>query len=300
MIKIENLSKSFGSKQVLKNLNLTINDNSIFGLIGINGAGKSTLLRLLANVYDKDSGSILYDDSDLSNIEVRRQIFFLSDDPHSDENKNIKELLEFYQTFYTFEESKFFEYLKSFKITENFNYKYASLKKFSKGMKRQVYICLALAIAPKYLFLDEAFDGLDPLARLTFKRLVLKLLEEKEMTIIISSHSLRELEDICDCYGLLDNGIIESSGKIEDDLNKYYKYQLAFDYEINENIFSSLNVVSYNKVGRVIRIICQGEEEFIENILSNLNPILFEKLPIDFEELFVIKVEKAGYLKNEK
>lgn len=300
MIKIENLSKSFGSKQVLKNLTLTIKDNSIFGLIGINGAGKSTLLRILANVYDSDSGSVLFDGNILNSIDTKKQIFFLPDDPYFEENKNIKDMLEFYQTFYEFDRNKFYEYLKAFKITSNENYYLANFKKFSKGMKRQVYVCLALAIAPKYLFLDEAFDGLDPLARLTFKRLILKIMEDNDMTVIISSHSLRELEDICDSYGLLDGGIIESSGTIEDDLNKYYKYQLAFDKEVDLNIFSALNYVSLNKVGRIVQIICQGEQELIETLINSLNPILIDKLPIDFEELFVIKVEKAGYLRNEK
>lgn len=112
-------------------------------------------------------------------------------------------------------------------------------------MKRQLYICVALAIAPKYLLLDEAFDGLDPLARLTFKKIVLKRMEEKPMTIIISSHSLRELEDICDCFGLLNNGKIESSGSIEENLNQYYKYQIAFKEDIDLNqIKQNIKVIS--------------------------------------------------------
>lgn len=300
MIKINNLFKSFDKKEVLKNLNLTIADNTIFGLIGINGSGKSTLLRILSNVYDQDFGEVLYDNVDKQDLDVRKDIFLLADNPHSEVCKNINDLLDFYSTFYDINKDLFFEYLKQFKFDTNEINTKANINKFSKGMQRQVYLCLALAIAPKYLFLDEAFDGLDPLARLTFKKIILKLMEENNMTIIISSHSLRELEDICDCYGLLDNGVIESSGDIESNLNQYHKYQIAFVEEVDKELFKHLNVVSYEKIGRVIQIVCVGEEEEVKTALNNLNPIILDKLPIDFEELFIIKVKKEGYINDEK
>ena len=300
MIKIDNLSKSFGKKQVLKNLNLTINDNSIFGLIGINGAGKSTLFRLLSNVYDADEGYIYYDNEKSSSLNARKDIFFLADNPHSEVNKTIEEVLDFYSVFYELNKEMFYQFLNEFNFDKNVLNTKSSINKFSKGMQRQVYLCVALSIAPKYLFLDEAFDGLDPLARLTFKKIILSLMEQKDMTIIISSHSLRELEDICDCYGLLDGGVIESSGDIESSLNQYHKYQIAFNEEFNENNLNHLNIVSFEKVGRVIQIVCLGEEQQIENTLNLLNPIIIDKLPIDFEELFILKVKKEGYINYEK
>ncbi len=301
MIQIKGLIKDFGKKRVLDNLNLQIKDNSIFGLIGINGAGKSTLLRILANVYDQTEGQVLYDGKPNNEIEVKKDIFFLSDDPHFSENTNIKEVVQFYQTFYNLDIDSFYEYLNAFKLQENNpDILNNPIYKFSKGMKRQLYICVALAIAPKYLLLDEAFDGLDPLARLTFKKIVLKRMEEKPMTIIISSHSLRELEDICDCFGLLNNGKIESSGSIEENLNQYYKYQIAFKEDIDLNqIKQNIKVISISQVGKVYQIICEGEEEQIITYLKNLNPILLDSLSIDFEELFVIKIEHEGGQKNE-
>ena len=300
MIENKNLSKSFGKKLVLNNLNLTIKDNSIFGLIGINGAGKSTLLRILANVYDPDNGIVLYDGNDRSDLEIRKDIFLLADNPHSEICKNIQTLLEFYSAFYTIDKDKFYKYLSEFKFDNDVLNTKININKFSKGMQRQVYLCLALAIAPKYLFLDEAFDGLDPLARLTFKKIILELMETTNMTIIISSHSLRELEDICDCYGLLDGGVIESSGDIESSLNQYHKYQIAFSDNFDESSLNHLNIVSYEKVGRVIQIVCIGEEEQINNSLLALNPIIMDKLSIDFEELFILKVKKEGYINYEK
>lgn len=300
MIEIKNLCKSFGTKQVLNNLNLTIKDNTVFGLIGINGAGKSTLLRLLSSVYDLDGGSIMFDNEIYTSLNVKKDIFFLADNPHSEVCKTIDELIDYYNVFYNVDKDKFYEYLKEFKFDNHALNSKANINKFSKGMQRQVYLCLALSIAPKYLLLDEAFDGLDPLARLTFKRIILSLMEEKEMTIIISSHSLRELEDICDCYGLLDGGLIESSGDIESSLNQYHKYQLAFENDFDESLLQHLNIVSFEKVGRVIQIVFSGEEKQIETSLLSLNPIIMDKLTIDFEELFILKVKKEGYINYEK
>ncbi len=300
MIEIKNLCKSFGKKQVLNDLNLTIKDNTVFGLIGINGAGKSTLLRLLSSVYDLDSGSILFDDEIYTSLNVKKDIFFLADNPHSEVCKTIDELIDFYNVFYDVDKNKFYEYLKEFKFDEQALTSKANINKFSKGMQRQVYLCIALAIAPKYLLLDEAFDGLDPLARLTFKRIILSLMEEKEMTIIISSHSLRELEDICDCYGLLDGGVIESSGDIESSLNQYHKYQIAFNNDFDESLLQHLNIISFEKVGRVMQIVFSGEEKQIETSLLSLSPIIMDKLTIDFEELFILKVKKEGYINYEK
>lgn len=300
MIEIKNLCKSFGTKQVLNNLNLTIKDNTVFGLIGINGAGKSTLLRLLSSVYDLDGGSIMFDNEIYTSLNVKKDIFFLADNPHSEVCKTIDELIDYYNVFYNVDKDKFYEYLKEFKFDNHALNSKANINKFSKGMQRQVYLCLALSIAPKYLLLDEAFDGLDPLARLTFKRIILSLMEEKEMTIIISSHSLRELEDICDCYGLLDGGAIESSGDIESSLNQYHKYQLAFENDFDKSLLQHLNIVSFEKVGRVIQIVFSGEEKQIETSLLSLNPIIMDKLTIDFEELFILKVKKEGYINYEK
>jgi ABC-2 type transport system ATP-binding protein len=125
-------------------------------------------------------------------------------------------------------------------------------------------------------------------------------MENTNMTIIISSHSLRELEDICESYGLLDQGKIESSGDIESSLDQYHKYQIAFDSDFDLSSLSFLNIVSFEKVGRVIQIVCVGEKNQIYQSLMTLNPILLDELTIDFEELFILKVKKEGYINYEK
>lgn len=292
MIKINNLSKTFTKKTVLRNLNLEIKDGSIFGLIGINGAGKSTLLRLLSGVLKADSGEILFDGINIfDNVNVKKDIFFLPDEPYYSSNSTAKHIVDFYSTFYDLNKLKFYDIISKFKLDINH-----TIKNYSKGMKRQLFIAIAFAIAPKYLFLDEAFDGLDPLARLIFKRELNELIAEKKITVIISSHSLRELEDICDSYGLLDGGNISYTGFIEDHKSIYHKYQLAFINELERKDFVDINIVSFNRIGRIIKLIAKGEEAEIDERLKKYNPLIIDKINIDFEELFIIEVEGKGYI----
>ena len=292
MIKIEKLTKNLGSNKVLTDLDLIINDGDIFGLVGINGAGKSTLLRCISGVYEADGGTVLYDGEPVfENPKVKKDIFFLSDNPYYPNNSSINTIIDFYKAFYDIDIERFNRIINKFKLDCT-----KSINNFSKGMKRQLFIALAIAISPKYLFLDEAFDGLDPLARLIFKRELSDLIEEKHITVIISSHSLRELEDICDKYGLLDQGKIESCGNILDQKAQYHKYQLAFSEEKDIKDFEGFDIASFNKVGRIIRIVIKGDEEEINEKLNAMNPILIDKIDIDFEELFIIEVEGKGYL----
>lgn len=291
MIEIKNLNKSFSDKKVLKDINLTINTGKVFGLIGINGAGKSTLLRLISGVYKADSGSILINGEEVyENEKIKKEIFFLPDEPYYGLNTTPYNLKDIYQVFYDLDEQLYLNYIDLFKIPLK-----KPMNKFSKGMKRQVFISLALSIKPKYLLLDEAFDGLDPLARLTFKRALIELIEEKNSTIIISSHSLRELEDICDSYALLDNQSIISSGDIQESLNKYHKYQIAFEKVFTKENFD-IDFISYSQDGRIMKVVVKEEYEQFKNKIEKYNPLLIDEIPIDFEELFMIEVESRGYL----
>ncbi|MBQ8293286.1 MAG: ABC transporter ATP-binding protein [Bacilli bacterium] len=291
MIKISNLSKSFSDKKVLDNLNLEIEDGKIFGLVGINGAGKSTLLRLISGIYKADSGSVLIDDQEVyENEEVKSKIFFLPDEPYYSVNTTPLSLIELYQTFYDFNKEEYLKYLNHFNLPLK-----KSMHNFSKGMKRQVFISLALAIKPKYLLLDEAFDGLDPLARLTFKRAIIDMVSNNDTTIIISSHSLRELEDICDSYGLIDNKAISSSGDISSAIESLHKYQVAFEHVVVKEDFD-IEFISYQQDRRIIKVVVKEDlEEFTEKI-QKFNPLLIDEIKIDFEELFIIQVESRGYL----
>ena len=291
MIEVKGLCKSFSDKEVLKNVSITIEDGKIFGLVGINGAGKSTFLRLLSGIYKADSGSILFDNEEIyENPKKKNEMFFLPDEPYYDINTTAESLAELYKALYDFDSKVYYEFLEKFKLPIK-----KKINNFSKGMKRQIFIALAFAIKPKYLLLDEAFDGLDPLARLEFKRWIIDLVEDSKTTIIISSHSLRELEDICDSYGLLDKMEIASSGDIQSAIERIHKYQLAFDKVMNKEDFD-LDFISYVQDGRVIKVVCNYPyNEFVEKI-KKYNPLLIDEIKIDFEELFIIEIESRGYL----
>ncbi len=292
MIQLINLNKNFKDKEVLKNLSLTIEEGTVFGLVGINGAGKSTLLRLISGVYKPDGGSVLIDEEEVfENEKAKSKIFFLPDEPYYDENVTPQSLKDIYKVFYNLDEEHYFKYLKLFEIPIK-----KTINKFSKGMKRQVFIALALAIKPKYLLLDEAFDGLDPLARLTFKRALIDLIDEKKTTIIISSHSLRELEDICDSYGLIDNRNIVSSGLISEATENVHKYQVVFSDIITKEQFD-INFKNYQQDGRIIKVVVKEDLEQFTKLMEKYNPLIIDEIPIDFEELFIIEVESRGYLK---
>ena len=195
-----------------------------------------------------------------------------------------------YAATYDFNESVFVEYLEKFKLAEN-----KPIRNFSKGMKRQVFVALALAVAPKYLLLDEAFDGLDPLARIVFKRGLIDLVENNGTCVIISSHSLRELEDICDSYGILDHGKITSSGELENELTSLHKFQAAFEGDISKEDLG-FECMSFRKTGRVVQLIARGEVEDIKQKLAQKQPLFIEEIEVDFEELFIAEVEARGYL----
>jgi ABC-2 type transport system ATP-binding protein len=292
MIEIKNLRKSYdGKTDVLKEMTVTIPDSSVFGLVGINGSGKSTLLRLISGVLRADHGQILIDGEDVyENEKMKKQIFFLPDDPYYTSNVCANELADLYRATHDFSEEIFREYLERFRLDAK-----KPIRNFSKGMKRQVFVALALAVQPKYLLLDEAFDGLDPLARLSLKRSLAKMVEEKNGTVIISSHSLRELEDFCDSYGIIDHGNMTSSGDLEGSIQKIHKFQAAFDREVSGAELAFC--MSATQTGRVIQMTARGEKEEILQKIQALNPLFVEEITMDFEEMFIGEVESRGYLK---
>ena len=288
MIEIQGLKKSYGSKLVLDGVHLTVPDGAKFGLVGINGAGKSTLLRLIADVLRPDEGSILLDGECVTgNAKKREELFFLPDDPYYASGTTIAKLIDLYRTFYPFDRALFDKYASIFGLQL-----LTPIRNFSKGMKRQAFAALALACRPRYLLLDEAFDGLDPLARLELKR---GLIEQEECTVLISSHSLRELEDICSGFALLDGGTIADAGDIHDALGKVHKFQFALEREVRREDIP-FECLSFEAEGRVAKIIVRGEPEYILRMLEALHPLFVEEIAVDFEELFLCEVQKRGYM----
>ncbi len=287
MLTIEHLDKAFGQKQVLTDINLKLNDGSVCGLVGINGAGKSTLLRLIAGVYQRDAGTIQFNGKDTWQVpSIRKEIAFVADEPYTPMGMTIHSMKILYESMYDFDVA-FFESMRAeFELDEQ-----KPLTQFSKGMKRRTSILFALSTHPKLLLLDEAYDGLEPLARLRFKQILAQRIEEENLSVLIASHNLRELEDICDVYSILKDGTIAQYGDLIEDRNLLKKYQVAFDHEIGNDLFSTFDVVRYRSEGRVAQLVIRGEEEAVMEELRKLKPVLIDVLPVTFEEMFLYELE---------
>lgn len=290
MIKIDNLSHSLGGKIVLRDINLEIPDNTILGIIGINGAGKSTLLRLLSGVYIPDKGEINYDGKSPSLADTRKDVFFLPDDPYYTSSMTVNQLCSFYKTFYPNIDEEIYEKLLTLYNID----KKSKVRNFSKGMKRQIFIAIALAAKPKYLLLDEAFDGLDSFSRKIFKDEIISLVEEGDTTVIISSHSLRELEDFCDRFILIDSNVIKTQGDIAEHVGRLCKFELAFVEAVSPEVFKDFPVVSISIKNRFVQIVLEGDSDEMKKKLQALSPVVIDEMPLDFEEAFIHDVRKGG------
>ena len=291
MLSINNLSKNFGDKEVLKGLNLEVKDGSIFGLVGINGAGKSTLLRLIAGVYEPDAGNISLDGLDTyRNEESRNRIAFVSDEQYYPIGSTIDSLKLLYETMYDFNEEAYKKYLALFELEPKM-----TINNLSKGMKRRVSLLFALSINPELILLDEAYDGLEPLARLRFKQALAEMIEEEGVSVIISSHNLKELEDICDSFGILEDGKIVSYGDLLESKEMINKYQVAFKEEVSKEDFKDFDLLHFENEGRVYQLVIRGNSEEVMEKLNEMNPVLLDVLQVNFEELFIYELESRGH-----
>lgn len=296
MIKISNLNKTFYNKKVLENLNCNIQTNSIYGLIGANGAGKSTLLRIINDVYRKDSGSVLVDGNEVeNNEELKQRLAFLPDDLYIIPGYSLMDMAKYYQDMYRkFDMNYLKELAELLKLDLN-----AKLDTFSKGMKRQCALICVLSTNADYMFFDETFDGLDPVVRNLMKKILSKHMSNKNTTIIMTSHNLRELEDICDNLGVLYKGGIMFESDIDTLKTNMFKVQISLKEDFSEEDFKDLNPLSFKKVGSVATMIFKDDIEKIENKLKEKNPVILDFLSLTLEEIFIYEMEVIGYEFNE-
>lgn len=296
MIKITDLTKSFDEKVVLNKLNCTIKTGTIYGLIGANGAGKSTLMRIITGIYQKDSGKIEVDGEELKDTEELKQKFaYVPDDLFFFKNYTIKDTLQFYSKIY---QNFDVDYAKKMLKILNLN-ELQRISTFSKGMKRQTAIICALATNAEYMFFDETFDGIDPVVRNFIKKAIAEKMEEKGCTIVISSHNLRELEDICDNLGLLYKGGILFESEIDSLKTNMFKIQISLKNDFSKDDFQNFKVLSFKKSGSVATIILEGDREKYEEELNRMNPIILDFLPLTLEEIFIYQMEVLGYEFNQ-
>ena len=296
MIEIRNLSKSYGKKKVLDKLNCNIKTGSIYGLIGANGAGKSTLLRIINDVFKRDEGTVLVDEEEVeNNQELKQKLVFVPDDLFFYPSYTLKDMGKFYSAMYKKFDMKYLKELAGI-LKLNMNEK---IQNFSKGMKRQGALICALSTTAEYMFFDETFDGLDPVVRNLMKKIIAKQMEKNNTTIIMTSHNLRELEDICDNLGLLYKGGILFESDVDSLKTNIFKVQISLKEDFSEKDFEKLNILSFKKVGSVATIIVKGEKEESEEYLKSKNPIILDFLTLTLEEIFIYEMEVLGYEFNQ-
>lgn len=292
MIKIRKVSKNFDDIRAVNNTDLTVPDACIFGLLGTNGAGKSTLLRLMSGVLKPDEGSILIDAGPVWDApKVKEKFFYISDDQFFFANANVFDMADFYQMFYPdFDRNRFAKMLKILDLDPK-----RKISTFSKGMKKQLSILLGISSNASYLLCDETFDGLDPVVRQGIKSLFAREMDERGLTVVIASHNLRELEDICDHIGLLHKGGVLLSKDLDDLRCNLTKVQCVLAKECDEQVKGQLEMLHFERRGRLITFTCRGREEDVLKSLEEFSPVFCEALPLSLEEIFISETEVAGY-----
>lgn len=292
MIHAENVTMKFDEFTALNHLNCKIPDGCIYGLVGSNGAGKSTFLRLISGVYKPIEGTIDIDGTPIyENPDMKKQIVYVPDDLYFLPQSSMNKMAKFYSAIYeTFSFERYENLTKTFGLNPA-----ANLNTFSKGMRRQAATILALATCPRYLFFDETFDGLDPVIRNLVKTVIYNDVAERRTTTIITSHSLRELEDTCDQLALLHKGGIIFESDIQNLKTSLFKVQIAFRDAYDKTMFDGIEMLDYTQKGSVANFIVRGNREETTEHLQGLNPLVLDILPLSLEEVFIYEMEALGY-----
>ena len=292
MIEAVNLTKRFDDIVAVDHINATIKDGCVFGLIGTNGAGKSTFLRLMSGVLKPEEGHVTIDGHEVfENTEAKRRFFYISDEQFFFNNATPGEMLSYYRKIYPrFDEARFHKLMDSFGLNEK-----RKINTFSKGMKKQVSVICGVCAGTDYLFCDETFDGLDPVMRQAVKSLFAADMADRNLTPIIASHNLRELEDICDHVGLLHKGGILLSRELDDMKLNIHKLQCVLQPGMSAEDLVALDKLNIEQRGSLITLVVRGTREEVEAIMASYNPVFFECIPLSLEEIFISETEVAGY-----
>ena len=288
MIEVKQVTKTFDGFTALDNLTLTVPTGAVYGLVGPNGAGKSTLIRNLMGVYRPDSGSITVDGEPVyENPSVKNRMVCIPDEIFYSTSDTIRDLKMLYQGIYPrFDEERFEKLQDVFQLDPK-----KQVRRFSKGMQKQLAFWLAISCRPEILVLDEPVDGLDPVMRRQIMSIILEDVAENGTTVLVSSHNLRELEDICDHVGIMHKGRMMLERSLSALQENMVKIQLVMEQPLPEE----LQVVHRSVVGRVQTIIARGSAEEVENILSGCSPLLCDVLPLSLEEVFIYELGGVDY-----
>ncbi|EHL19208.1 ABC transporter ATP-binding protein [Peptoanaerobacter stomatis] len=287
MIIGENVSKSYDVLPVIKDINIQLKENSIYGLIGANGAGKTTLIKTLCGIYIPDFGSVkLFDKDVYSCNEIRENIAYVPDSIMFYNNFTVKDMKNFYKSIYRNWDEKRYQTLREvFTFSDK-----KRIKHLSKGMKTQLSLLIALSCMPKVILMDEPTSGLDPFIRKEVLNLIVQDVSSRGTSVLISTHNISELEQICDRVGFMNKGELKIQEEMEDLKYKFKKLQIAFSEEMSEEFKKEFNPKITNKYGKVYEIVVDMDFEMFKSNAQKYSPILLEKLDMTLEEIFLFKM----------
>ena len=287
LITAKNVVKKFEKFTALNHFNMNVPEGSIYGLVGPNGSGKTTTIKHLIGMYKQDEGEILVNNEKVyDNEKVKSKIVYISDDLYFFHGYSIKDMAKFYSEIYkNFSFEKFNDLQKVFNIDVK-----RKVNKLSKGMKKQVAFWLTISCNPEILVLDEPIDGLDPIMKENVWKILLEEVQKRKMTVIISSHNLKELENVCTNIGIMKNGEMTLEKELEEQDNNMQKIQVVFsNNEEIEKIKEKLQILKEEKIGSVYYFIVKGGQKEIEEKLKEYNLTLMEFLPLSLEEVFMFE-----------
>lgn len=293
MLKINNLSKKFGEFQVLNNININAETSQIYGLVGSNGCGKTTLLKHIMNIYNQDEGNVFYDDAEVKEeSDIIKDFYFVQDNLFFPYQYTLSKLFAFEKLMYkNMSENKFNELVNYFNIDKNKN-----LNKMSKGQRKQAAFILAVAAQPKVMLLDEIVDGLDAVVKRKFWDVLIQEVMDNEMTVIISSHDLKELDNICDKVGIMHEGKILKEENLEKMKDEIKRVQFALEGEFDSSKYNEFNIIKSVKIGSIYICTLTGNvDEFKNKLDEEYKILLFDKLSMSLEEIFITELGGAGY-----
>ncbi|MBO5164639.1 MAG: ABC transporter ATP-binding protein [Ruminococcus sp.] len=301
MIELKNTVKKFDAYTALDHVDLKIEKGTAFGLLGSNGAGKSTILRLLSGIYKQEEGEVLIDGEPVyDNVAAKQKVFFINDETVQFGSYTLNALKNYYKSYYrNFSEEMFEELRKRVNLPLN-----KKINTFSKGMKRQAVVIIGLACRTDYLLLDEAFDGLDPTMRIIVKKMLVDAMLDRQLTTVISSHNLREINEVCDTAALLHNGKIVFSRELDSVTSSVHKLQIVFppnedgspvEYTREQLAETGLEILHFERSQSVYYIIAKGEADVLKAFFAPKKPVLFEMIPLTLEEIFIYELEVLGY-----
>ena len=292
MIEINNVTKRFGDFTAIENMSFKVENGSVYGLVGYNGAGKTTLLKTIADVYRADGGSVTLDGKKIKDSkEEKERIFYVPDDIYFVANSTMDKMAQFYAGFYPK-----FNFETYNKLVEVFGLNPKKrLNGFSKGMQRQAEMVLAMSTRPDVLLLDESFDGLDPAKRALMRELIIEYASETGASVIISSHNLHELENMCDHVGLINGKKLVINTSVDDMSASVCKFRVIFNDKRDKEDFTGFDIKDFKRDGKIITMVIAGDYDQVEEKLSDMAPLLLEKYPLTLEEIFLNEMEDKNY-----